>query len=387
MRKLLICSDLALYDPFLRVFSLLANNFNLDCHVMYPEELQISPVYLNSHLTEKESLQQDITFYSLPGNSLHVVQHGFNNFKFKKVLKEIDPDYIWVHVEFTEGLPAQFLRHYLFNSHPRIIAYFAANHLQGPYPPLFSAYWPFISRSRLKQILLWPRLDGLAACATKTRDCARRIGLPEQVPVVVNYLPVFGPEEAAEQGIELPWSKSDSFIIGFAGFLTEQKGWKVLLQALARLPKRFKVVLAGDGPQKADLLEWLKKPELQGRVHYAGLLTKDVLLATYSLFDVLVLPSISTPHIVEQFGAVLAEAMACGVAVIGSDSGAIPEVVGQGGLIFPEGDVEALAQTILRMSEDEELRRSCGEQGRQHYKNHYTCEAYAASIAKLLGVS
>ena len=53
--------------------------------------------------------------------------------------------------------------------------------------------------------------------------------------------------------------------------------------------------------------------------------------------DALVLPSESTPLWKEQFGHVLIEAMACGVPVVGSDSGAIPEVIGEAGLLFPGG--------------------------------------------------
>lgn len=385
MKRLLICSDLALYSPFLRVILLLCNNYNLDCHVLYPQEIQISPVYLNAPGDGNGLSKKYITYYPLSGKSLQVIQRGFNNNELKRYLRKIEPDYIWIHAEFTEGLPAQFLWHYRYNAHPRIIAYFAANHLSRP-QPLLSLKWPFFSRNRLKQILLWPRLDGLSVCATQAGECARRLGLPEHVPVMVNYLPVLGPEEAAERGIELPWPQGDSFIIGFAGLLTEQKGWKLLLEAATRLPARFKVVLAGDGPQRQELLAWLQKPELQGRTHYAGLLPKDLLLATYPRFDVLVLPAIGTEHIVEQFGAVLAEAMAWGVPVIGSDSGAIPETIGPGGLIFPEGDVKALAQAILRLSQDEDLRRSCGEAGRNRYQTYYTCEAYAASLAKLLGI-
>ena len=92
------------------------------------------------------------------------------------------------------------------------------------------------------------------------------------------------------------------------------------------------------------------------------------------------LPSITTPNSVEQFGAVLAEAMACGVPVIGSDSGAIPEVVGEGGLIVPEGDPEALAQAIMKMGADEDLRRRSSEWGRERFRSHYSCEAYAHSV-------
>ena len=364
---------------------LLTRNYNLEGHIIIPEENNISPVYQSIRLPEEHEINSSVSIYILPGDSDEVVRKGFPYARLKKLLQKLDPDYVWLHAEFFQGLPAQFLWYYRFKRHPVIIAYFAANHLRGP-QPVFSTTWPFLSRTALKQRFLWPRLNGVSACSTKAMECARRIGLPEHVPLVVNYLPVLGPEEAAGQGIDLPWGRQDNVIIGFAGLLTEQKGWKLLLEAMARLPERFKVVLAGDGPQKAELLEWLQKPELQGRAHYAGILAKDLLLATYPLLDVLVLPSISVPAIVEQFGAVLAEAMAWGVPVIGSDSGAIPEAVDGGGLIFPEGDVEALAQAILRLSADEELRQQCAAHGRRHYAAHYTCEAYAQSIANLLHI-
>jgi glycosyltransferase involved in cell wall biosynthesis len=218
-------------------------------------------------------------------------------------------------------------------------------------------------------------------------ECARRIGLPSIVPVIVNYLPVFGPDDAAGEGITLPWERNTSFTIGFAGLFSEQKGWKVLLAAMERLPERYKAVFAGDGPQNDELLVSIKRLQLQSRVHCAGLLPRERLLATYPLFDIFVLPSVTLAYSVEQFGCALAEAMACGVPVIGSDSGAIPEVVGEGGLIFPEGDVDALAKAIVRMSEDNQLRKSSITWGFERYRSHYSCEAYARSIAEMLGIN
>ncbi len=62
--------------------------------------------------------------------------------------------------------------------------------------------------------------------------------------------------------------------------------------------------------------------------------------------DVFVLPSRTTPRWKEQFGRVIIEAQACGTPVIGSDSGAIPEVVGKGGWIVPERDPPGLANAL-----------------------------------------
>jgi glycosyltransferase involved in cell wall biosynthesis len=268
---------------------------------------------------------------------------------------------------------------------PRIIAYVAINHASRA-APLLSLKWPFLGRTRLLQKLLWPRLNGVAACATKSMECGRRIGLPARVRILVNYLPVFGPKEASSEGITLPWRRETSFTIGFAGSLIDRKGWRTLVAAAERLPEKFKIVMVGDGEQREQLLTWIEKANLKGRVYYAGLLPRDRLMAAYSMFDLLVLPSISTPSWTEQFGCVLGEAMACGVPVVGSDSGAIPETVEKAGLIVPEGNPDALAKAIIRMSEDETLRRRAIACGLERYNTFYSCDAYARSIGRLLGL-
>ena len=92
---------------------------------------------------------------------------------------------------------------------------------------------------------------------------------------------------------------------------------------------------------------------------------------------VLILPSLTTASWKEQFGRVLIEAGACGVAVIGSSSGAIPEVVGDAGLIFSEGDVATFTEQITRLRTDTSLRENCGKIGydRAHGKFSWQCVA------------
>jgi glycosyltransferase involved in cell wall biosynthesis len=93
--------------------------------------------------------------------------------------------------------------------------------------------------------------------------------------------------------------------------------------------------------------------------------------------DVLVLPSRTTPQWKEQFGHVLIEAMACGTPVIGSNSGAIPDVIDAAGLLFPEGDVDALAAHLCRLANNPKELHLMSQRGRERVADMYTHERIA----------
>jgi glycosyltransferase involved in cell wall biosynthesis len=387
-KKFLFISAYALYPPLLRVAQIVSQTYGLEGQVIAPEEVAIATVYHPAGKISARDFSQTsspLSFSFLPAVRGSAVRYGFAAAPLTKVLRRLNPDYIWVHDEFTHHITLQILWHFRFNRTPRIVAHVAQNHTPGPHP-LFSRKWPLVSRTRLKHLFLWPRLDGVMAIAGKSLECARRLGLPEKVPITVAFHPVFGPEDAVGEGILLPWSKERNFVVGFVGSLTAQKGWQVLLQAMEQLPEQFKLVLVGDGEQRHELEQWLRRPALRNRAWYAGLLAKGELLATYPRFDVLALPSLTTPDSVEQFGAVLAEAMAWGVPVIGSDSGGIPETIGQAGIIVPEGDAPALARALAGMPGDQELRHRQGTWGRKQFHEHYSCAAYARALAGMLGI-
>ena len=107
-----------------------------------------------------------------------------------------------------------------------------------------------------------------------------------------------------------------------------------------------------------------------------------------NLMDTLILPSETTYQFKtlsavgwkEQFGHVIIEAMACGVPVIGSDSGEIPHVIKDDGLVFPEGDAAALAEKISLLIEQPEQQQTLGKQGYQRAMKEYTNKALATQL-------
>jgi glycosyltransferase involved in cell wall biosynthesis len=373
------------FPRLLRAADILVSKYRLEGHLLLMELSSLPDLSQTRGIISdgRQALgASPLTVHQISAHPDRKRGHRFEPASLKQALRQIRPSCIYIHCEFWEEPTLQLLRYYRLDRHPRIIAYAAVNHITGK-RPLFTATRPFISRTRLWQLALWGRLNGVTACAQPSLECARRLGLPSRVPVTVNYLPVLGPKEITAQGVGLPWPAQDGVILGFAGHLCEQKGWRVLFRALEQLPPTYKLVVAGDGPDREDMAALIQTPAFRDRVFYAGLLPLNTLLATLPSLDILVLPSLTLPDQVEQFGAVLAEAMAWGVPVIGSDSGAIPEAIGDAGLIFPEGDARALVQAILTICLNRDLGLDMVRKGLERYRQHYSCESYADALAKL----
>lgn len=124
--------------------------------------------------------------------------------------------------------------------------------------------------------------------------------------------------------------------------------------------------------------------EAAGQVRLVPTVPPQALPGYLQTLDVFVLPSHTTPAWKEQFGHVLIEAMACAVPVVGSDSGAIPEVMGAAGLIVPERNVGALRAAMRDLAADPGRRAALGQAGRARVLAHYTHERVAAAAAAFL---
>jgi glycosyltransferase involved in cell wall biosynthesis len=172
--------------------------------------------------------------------------------------------------------------------------------------------------------------------------------------------------------------QGESLVVGFVGRLVKEKGVDLLLEALDGLPDSCRAQVAGSGPDEDRLRTLIQKLGLEGKVTLAGKIPAAHMPEFYRQLDVLVLPSRTRQNWKEQFGRVLVEAMACGVPVIGSDSGEIPNVVGDAGLIFAEGQVDALRSCLAQLVDKPELRASLGRKGRDRVLAHFTQSQIAA---------
>jgi glycosyltransferase involved in cell wall biosynthesis len=150
---------------------------------------------------------------------------------------------------------------------------------------------------------------------------------------------------------------------------------------LAELP--WKLVLIGTGAFEGELRELLKSKGLSDRVTFQGYVPHEETPKYLSAFDVLVLPSETQPNWKEQFGRVIPEALACGAAVIGSDSGEIPNLIrtSGGGLVFPERNPEAFANALRTLILNPQQRQEHATSGMKWANDHLSLRAVAQQMA------
>jgi len=243
-------------------------------------------------------------------------------------------------------------------------------------------------RRRVKK-LVFEHADAFITCSQLSKSSLVIEGAPEdKIHVIPMGLDVSqytlvpkNPSLMAEIGI----SQSD-FVVLFVARMVWEKGVHDVLNAMASLRSAapdIKLLMVGDGPLAPKLPEWISRRGIEGTVKLVGKVPVPKMPDMYAMSDVVVVPSIATPTWQEQFGAVLIEAMACGKPLVATDSGAIPEVVGDAGIIVPQASYPDLAEAILRYRNDRELMAKTGEIGRRRAVELYSNEVVAAQIAAL----
>jgi glycosyltransferase involved in cell wall biosynthesis len=285
-------------------------------------------------------------------------------------LRGIRPHAIWVQEEPIDPFLLEILALYRFRRRPRIVASVCENIFPRPSSAV----------ERLVRRALWPRLDRLVAVAGPSIEGIRAGGMPASV--AADSLVAGGLEPPAHvEPLALPFG-GGAFVVGFAGRIVEEKGWRVLVRALQGLPADVELAVAGDGPDLAEL-----ERSAAGRVHYSGLLAKDELWSFYAACDCLAVPSLTRPRWKEQLGSTILDGLAMGLPVVGSRSGGIPDAIGDAGLLVPEGDADALADALRRLHDDRELRARLAAAGRERFRREFAVPAYADKVAAALGLS
>lgn len=175
--------------------------------------------------------------------------------------------------------------------------------------------------------------------------------------------------------------KPPTLVIGAAGRLSPEKGFGILIEAARRVTRAnldVGFVIFGTGPLREELARRIDVVGLSDRFLLAGF--RDDLDRFIPHLDVLALPSFT-----EGLPNVALEASAAAVPVVATTVGGIPEVIEEGvnGYLVPSGDATALADRLLDLLRDEELRRAFGARGRQWIREQFTFKAQADGYQRL----
>jgi len=170
------------------------------------------------------------------------------------------------------------------------------------------------------------------------------------------------------------------YTVGYIGRMVERKGLIDMIEALRFCTAPLTMVFVGSGEYEPVLRERVKALGFEDRVRFMPARPLEELPPVMNALNAFILPSWTVPTWKEQFGRVIIEAHACKTPVIGADSGAIPDVIGEGGLIYPERDPEKLAAAIMRLQANPALAREMGAAGLAQVEASYTWRQVASQM-------
>jgi len=224
--------------------------------------------------------------------------------------------------------------------------------------------WGHLKLSALN-LLTTPRIAGLIGVSTYARDrTARLLNLPpERTATIYNGvdLELFSYRSRGN-------TQNGPITVLAVAHLIPEKGIDHLLRAMASVPSTCaRLVVAGDGPEEPHLQRLAEDLGIVAQVQFCGL--RDDIATLLGEADVFVHPATWA----EAFGWTIAEAMACGCAVIATQVGGIPELIedGRSGVLVPPGDPASIGHAIARLAGDASLRLELGRNARRRAEESF----------------
>jgi glycosyltransferase involved in cell wall biosynthesis len=267
---------------------------------------------------------------------------------------------------------------------------FFTNHMSQPegFFPRRSPFW----KRLLVRIINWP-VSAVVCVSEYNYRCMTALDLlaPERIKRIYNGVDFSRvSEDPADRGRSFRLEHGipdDRTLIAQVGWIIREKGVDDHLEA-ARLVlaenRNCHFVFAGEGADRSSFMKKAESTGISEHVTWTGLVHDPFAAGVYDAADIVCQPS----RWGEAFGQVIAEAMACGKPVVGTRVGGIPEVIedGKSGFIVERGDVAALAERILTLARDPELRRDLGETGRAIARTKFDLKLIVWEIVSLYAV-
>jgi glycosyltransferase involved in cell wall biosynthesis len=296
----------------------------------------------------------------------------YNHFHFYPArIGPIDADLVHLEEEPWSLVTQQFMRLCVKARKP--VIFISWQNLYKNYPPPFNFFERYT----------FAHANAAIAGSREVQSILRAKGFHKPAPITVYGVDplVFVRRNVAS--LRERFGLENTFVIGFVGRILFDKGIADLVRAFALLPRTCALVIVGDGEFRAEAERLATSLGVESRIRWIPQVHSLDVPNYMSLFDVLVLPSRTMRNWKEQFGRVLIEAMACEAPPIGSSSGEIPNVIDDAGLVFPEGDVTALAGQLRLLFDQPQLLADLRRKGRRRVLEHFTQRKVAEDIVKL----
>jgi glycosyltransferase involved in cell wall biosynthesis len=184
-------------------------------------------------------------------------------------------------------------------------------------------------------------------------------------------LSLFSPDRAKRDSVltRLGWQSLGAPVVGYLGRFVPEKGLSLMMEALDQVKTPWRALFVGAGPMEGALENWAAR--FGDRVKIMKGMAHSQVPALLNAMDILCVPSQTTRQWREQFGRVIVEGFASGVPVVGSDSGEIPEVIGDAGRIVGQRDVNGWVDAIGELVDNSALRADLLARGLDRARNTY----------------
>lgn len=244
------------------------------------------------------------------------------------------------------------------------LVFWTAQNIPKSYPPPFS----WIEEYCLNRCAGWMACGESTVNALLSRGYGRRPYRVMPLGVDLNQF-CLNPEAGEHIKQTLGWTTQNSPVVGFLGRFVPEKGVEILTRALDQISTPWRALFVGSGPMEKYLHQWMAR--YGDRVKIVTGIKHDEVPVYLNAMDVLCAPSQTTPTWREQLGRMLIEAFACGVPVVASDSGEIPFVVSDAGLVVGERDEEGWAHAVGGLLESPARRAELSMRGLERARSVY----------------
>lgn len=364
--RILIVDNLCVESSRREIFRELARITGWDVHLLVPESWREQGEAYQSDTEPDDSVLTLRTTRFLFGYRAHRVMYS----GLPTAIRQVDPHFLYVDTEPENyaALEALALRN-LLAPHAALSLVSSRNidHLAVGFP-----YKMSFTHRTCDWLLRRSPADVIFCRARRTIEFAP--GYAERscyFPFAIDCS-VFRPAPVHEE--------RSALTVGFVGRITPSKGVNILAEAFARLPSTTRLSFVGRGDDAEELIRLGRRLGIEQRMTLWPPVVHSQIPGIMNSLDVLVLPSVETKYWMEQCPRVLIEAMACGVPIVASASGGIPDVVGDAALLFKTGDANELAARLMQLLHDPGLRRQYAERGRARALAEYDVPVLARRL-------